>query len=60
MNTCKNCRFFIQGDGKSGTCAKKPYVGDRRGGVQMINGKPRPLYIYWSKTACKMFAKGGE
>lgn len=55
MNTCKDCRFFIQGEGHSGTCKKKPYVSTRQGKVQMINGKPRKLMLYWAKTACKMF-----
>ena len=57
---CKECKFFIQVKGKSGTCKKRPYVSTRQGGVQMINGKPRKLYIYCSKMACKMFEKGGE
>lgn len=56
---CKECKFFIQGEGKRGTCQKRPYVSTRQGGVQMISGKPRNLYIYCSKTACKMFEKGG-
>lgn len=57
MNTCKDCRYFIQGDKKGGTCEKRPYVSTRQGGVQTINGNPRKLYIYGSKTACKMFEK---
>jgi hypothetical protein len=57
--TCKDCRFFIQGNGKSGTCEKRPYVSTRQGKVQMIHDKPRRLYVYWSKTACSMFEKGG-
>ena len=57
MNTCKDCRYFIQGDKKGGTCEKRPYVSTRQGGVQTINGKPRKLYIYCSKTACKLFEK---
>lgn len=59
MNTCRDCRFFIQGKRKSGTCKKRPYVSTRQGKVQIINGKTRPLVLYWSKTACKMFEKGG-
>ena len=55
MPTCKECRFFIQGEGKSGTCEKKPYISTKQGMVQMINGKPRKLILYWSKPACKMF-----
>ena len=57
--TCKECRYFVQGEGKSGTCKKRPYVSTRQGGVQMINGKPRILFVYHGKTACKMFEKGG-
>ncbi len=57
MATCKECRFFIQGERKSGTCEKRPYISDRRGGVQKIDGKPRKLYICWSRTACKMFER---
>lgn len=56
---CKNCEHFIQGKGHSGTCKKRPYVSTRRGGVQMINGKPRVLVVSWSHTACKLFEKGG-
>ena len=57
MLTCKDCRFFIQREGRSGACEKKPYVSTRQGGVQMINGQPRPLVLYWSKPACKMFER---
>lgn len=58
--TCKKCRYFVQGEGKSGTCKKRPYVSTRQGTVQMVNGKPRILYVYWAKTACQLFMKGGE
>ena len=57
MNTCKECKYFVQGEGKSGVCEKKPYVSTRQGKVQMINGKPRKLMIYWAKTDCKMFER---
>ena len=60
MVTCKDCRYFIQGEGKSGTCEKRPFVSDRRGGIQKINGEPRKLVLYWAHTICKMFEKGGE
>ena len=60
MSTCKECRFFIQGKGKGGSCERKPYVLTRQHCVRMIDGKPIPLYIPWSKIACKMFEKGGE
>ena len=56
---CKNCEYFIQGKGHSGTCKKRPYVSTRSGGVQMINGKPRVLVVSWSHKGCKMFEKGG-
>ena len=57
---CKQCRYFVQGEGHSGTCQKRPYVTTRQGRVQIINGKPRVLVLSWSHTACKMFEKGGE
>jgi hypothetical protein len=56
--TCKDCKFFVQGKGKSGTCEKRPYVSDRRGGIQKIDGKPRLRYIYWKSNACGLFEKG--
>lgn len=56
---CKQCRYFVQGEGHSGTCQKRPYVTTRQGRVQMINGKPRVLFVRWSHTACKMFEKEG-
>lgn len=56
---CKQCRYFVQGEGHSGTCQKRPYVTTRQGRVQMINRKPRVLFVRWSHTACKMFDKGG-
>lgn len=59
MSICKECRFFVQGKGRSGTCKKRPYVSTRQGRVQMINDKPRELVLNWSHTACKMFKKGG-
>ena len=58
---CKQCIHFIQGDGHSGTCRKRPYVTSRHNGdVQMINGVPRVLVLNWSHKACKMFEKRGE
>lgn len=59
MATCKECRFFIQGEGRGGVCEKKPYMLTRQGRVHMINGKPIPRYIQWSRIACNMFEKGG-
>lgn len=57
MNTCKDCRYFIQGERKSGTCEKSPFRRTKRGTVQKINGKPRKFVIYWSHRACKMFER---
>lgn len=58
--TCKECRYFVQGEGKSGTCKKIPFRKTKRGNLQEIYGKPRKFVIYWSHMACKMFEKGGE
>ena len=60
MPTCKDCCFFVQGDRKSGTCKKRPFVSTRQGGIATIDGKPRILIVSWSHTACKMFEKDGE
>ncbi len=60
MSVCKECRFFVQGNGHSGICEKRPYVSTRSGGVQMINGKPRVLIVNWARKACKMFDKRGD
>lgn len=60
MSTCKDCKFFIQEEGHCGRCKKYPYVRTRRGLVETINGKPRTLYVRWSRTACKSFEKKGE
>lgn len=56
---CKSCRYFIQGEGHSGTCQKRPHVASKRGGAQKINGKPRVLVVSWSHNACKKYEKGG-
>ena len=58
--TCKDCLHFVQGIRHSGTCKKRPYVSTKHSGVQMINGKPRPLILYWSHAACKMFERSRE
>lgn len=58
--TCKDCLHFVQGSRHSGTCKKRPYVSTKHSGVQMINGKPRPLILYWSHAACKMFERSRE
>ena len=32
--TCKDCKFFVQGEGRSGGCSKKQYATHRSGHVQ--------------------------
>lgn len=58
--TCKDCKFFVQGEGKIGTCKKRPYVSDRRGGIQRIDGKPRRLNMWQSRRACGLFERGEQ
>ena len=53
--TCKDCRFFIQGEGRGGTCEKKPYATGKCGRVYVINGVKKKYYVHWSKPACKTF-----
>lgn len=58
--TCKDCKYFVQGTGHSGTCEKKPYVSNRNGTPQIVQGKPRKLVIYWAHNICKLFEKGAD
>lgn len=57
MPTCKDCEFFVQGDGKGGTCKKRPYMLARNGEVKLYGGEPMARYIYWSSTVCKEFER---
>lgn len=59
---CKDCKFFVQGEGKSGTCQKRPYFSARGGRPQIIQGKPRKFITFGSSNACKTYfeRKGAE
>lgn len=52
---CKDCKFFVQGERRSGTCEKSPYVTTRDGRPQTIQGKPRKKYVSWGTNACKQY-----
>jgi hypothetical protein len=52
--TCKDCKFFIQGEGRSGTCQKHPYKKLRNG--RLVKAPDGTLFVfrtYWSNPACK-------
>ena len=53
--TCKECRFFIQGEGRGGTCEKKPFATAKNGRPHIINGRYVTRYISWGTPACKTF-----
>lgn len=53
--TCKDCRFFIQGEGRCGTCEKIPFAKGKCGRVYVVNGEKKKYYVHWSKPACKTF-----
>lgn len=53
--TCKDCRFFIQGKGRGGTCEKMPFAKGKCGRIYIVDGKPVPRYVSWGKPACKTF-----
>lgn len=54
MSTCKDCKFFVQGEGKSGSCSKKQYATHRSGHVQKKpDGTPLPFVVFQGTNACK-------
>lgn len=54
MNTCKDCKFFVQGERHSGTCLKKPYAKSKGGHTYKTpDGKPIKFCVQWSRISCK-------
>ena len=44
--TCKECKFFVQGERHSGTCMKKQYATHRSGQIQRKpDGAPYPFVM---------------
>ena len=53
--TCKDCKFFVQGEGKSGSCSKHPYRKHKSGQiVKKPDGTPIPFVVFWGNQACKI------
>lgn len=53
---CGDCKHYIPGETKrSGTCAVRKYVQDRKNGFVIINQQKVPFLVYYAKTACKKF-----
>ena len=52
--TCKDCKNFMQGKGRSGTCLKKPYCRARNGQLyKKSDGTPIKFFVFWGTPACK-------
>lgn len=52
--TCKDCKFFVQGEKHDGTCEKKPYMKSKGGIVhRKPDGTPFVFRTYWGASACK-------
>ena len=52
--TCKDCKFFVQGERRLGTCMKHPYSKSRYGHIYKNNdGTPIKFYVSCNRDACK-------
>jgi hypothetical protein len=52
--TCKDCKFFVQGEGRSGTCQKKPYRTHKtRQIAKKADGTPIKFIVFCGTNACK-------
>ena len=53
--TCKECKFFIQGTGHSGTCQKHPFQKSKSGRIYTKpDGTPIKFVVFWGTNACKV------
>lgn len=56
MSTCKDCKFFVQSEGRSGTCLKKPYRKFKCGQIyKHLDGTPVKFVVYCGTQACKKY-----
>lgn len=54
--TCKDCKFFVQGEGRSGTCQKRPYRKYKSGQIaKKPDGTPIPFVVFCGTQACKIY-----
>lgn len=52
--TCKDCRFFVQGEKRSGTCQKRPFRKHKGGQIaKKPDGTPMKFVVFWGTNACK-------
>lgn len=60
--TCKDCKFFVQGGGHSGTCKKRPFRKHKTGQIaKKHDGTPMQFIVFWGTQACKKhFERKGE
>lgn len=54
--TCKDCKFFVQGEGRSGTCKKRPYRKYKSGQIaKKTDGTPIKFVVFFGTHACKIY-----
>jgi hypothetical protein len=59
--TCKDCKFFVQGEGRSGRCSKRPYCKYKSGQiVKKPDGTPIAFVVFWGTQACKKHYERSE
>lgn len=54
MNTCIDCKYFVQGEGRGGSCSKRPYRKYKSGQIaKKPDGTPIKFVVFWGTKACK-------
>ena len=54
--SCKDCKYFIQGKGHSGSCEKMPYHKHKGGQIaKKADGTPIKRVVFWGTNACKKY-----
>lgn len=54
--TCKDCKFFVRGEGHSGTCQKRPYKKFKNGQpYRKADGTPITFVVFTGTLACKKY-----
>lgn len=53
---CKDCKFFVQSKGRSGSCSKRPYAKHKSGQiVKKPDGTPIKFIVFYGTQACKKY-----
>ena len=53
---CKDCKFFVQAEGRSGSCSKRPYRKYKSGQIaKKPDGTPIKFVVFCGTQACKIY-----